>query len=498
MGRNNKMQQNEVDGVQYRRAKTWQIALSQMNSGASMAFYSLIGMASYIANAGYGIAVAVAGIILTAARVFDGITDPLIALLIDKLNTRFGKLRIFLLSGWLIESLAVAMLFIWGAGKGHGIVLFIASYVVYIIGYTINNVAGQTIPAVMVNDPKQRPVFGVWGTVYNYLVPMMITMVVTMVILPRFGNEYTVPMLGANCLLCIGVSFVMVVLCCIGVSSADKPENFQGIATPTGIKSKVSIKDMMKLLKENKAMQMYIVSAASDKLAQQTGSQAVVNTMLFGILIGNIQLGTMVSVIAMLPSIVFAVFGAKYAGKHGNKEAMVTWTWAALGVAVLSIVFCCVADLRSVTVAVVPTVIFFLLILFLNGSKMCITTATGAMCADIIDFELERSGKFLPAAVTATYSFIDKLISSLGSTIAAVCVSFIGYKTVMPQPTDEPSGAILGMTMFLYYGLPIIGWVCTLAAMRFSPLSKERMVEVQKSIQEKKKACTEEFIKEVQ
>lgn len=41
------------------------------------------------------------------------------------------------------------------------------------------------------------------------------------------------------------------------------------------------------------------------------------------------------------------------------------------------------------------------------------------------------------------------------------------------------------MTMSLYFGLPLIGWVCTLCAMRHSPLSKEKMEEVQKSIQEK-------------
>ena len=58
-----KLTQSEIDGVEYRRAKTWHIALSQINGGSSMAFYVLIGMISYLANEGYGIAVAVTGII---------------------------------------------------------------------------------------------------------------------------------------------------------------------------------------------------------------------------------------------------------------------------------------------------------------------------------------------------------------------------------------------------------------------------------------------------
>ncbi len=485
MGKNEKMSQSEIDGVQYRRVKTWQIALSQLNGGASMAFYMLMGMASYLANAGYGIAVAVAGMILTATRIFDGITDPLIALLIDKVNTRFGKLRIFLLTGWLIQTLAICMLFIWGSGKNHGVVFFVITYMVYVIGYTINSVTGNIIGPVMVNDPKQRPMFQVWGTIYNYFTPMLTIMAINVIILPRYGNQYSVPMLAASCIFCVAVSFVLEVLGCIGVSAADKPENFQGISVK-GETDKVTLRDMFKLLKGNRPMQAYIISAASDKLAQQTGSQAVVGTMMYGILIGNMQLGTMISIIAMLPSIVFAIIGAKYAGKHGNREALVTWTRISVIISVIFIIFCLFTDLSKVTVAIVPTVIFFGLMLGLNGAKMCVTTATGAMSADVIDYEMYRSGKFIPAAVMATYSFIDKLISSLGATIAAFAVAMIGFKTVMPQPTDSPTTAILVMTLILYFGMPILGWICTLVAMKFSPLTKEKMVEVQKSIQDKK------------
>ena len=42
------------------------------------------------------------------------------------------------------------------------------------------------------------------------------------------------------------------------------------------------------------------------------------------------------------------------------------------------------------------------------------------------------------------------------------------------------------MALSLSYGLPILGWVCTLFAMKFSPITKEEMVEVQKRIADKK------------
>ena len=78
--------------------------------------------------------------------------------------------------------------------------------------------------------------------------------------------------------------------------------------------------DIVEVLKNNRPLQCYIASNASDKLAQQVGSQAIIGTLLSGIIIGNMGLATILSVISMIPSIFFAAFGAKYVGKHGSKK----------------------------------------------------------------------------------------------------------------------------------------------------------------------------------
>lgn len=485
MSKKEKNTQSDIDGVQYRRAKTWQIALAQLNSGAAMCFYMLIGYASYVGNVGYGVATALVGMIITGTRIFDGITDPLIALLIDKTNTRFGKLRLFMFGGWLIETLAVFMMFNWFSDKGHGIVTFILVYMLYIIGYTMNNTAGQVIGPVLTNDPKQRPLVGVWSTIYNYFIPMCISMGITVGILPRYGNQFTAPMLAAACTFAVTVSFILELLACIGVSPADKTENFKGISTKSN-QEEVKIKDMITILKTNRALQTYIFAATSDKLAMQTAGQAVVTTMLYGIIIGNMQLSTIVNMAAMLPSIIFAIYGGRYAGKHGNKESIITWTRLCIITTAILIVFFGVTSSWTVGKVMPLMIVFFVLTLSTNGCKMCVTTATGAMLADIIDYELDRSGKYMPGTMTGVYSFVDKMVSSLGATIATGSVAVIGYTAVMPQPTDNRTPAIFIMALVLTYGLPILGWICTLAALKFSPLSKEKMVEVQQNIQEKK------------
>ena len=159
---------SEIDGVQYRRAKLWQIICYACNGLVGMSVYSLIGMASYSASIGYGITTAAVGIILTCSRILDGITDPLLAFVYDRVNTKFGKLRILLVTGYLIEALALYGMFTGFSSKGLGLPVFALLYIVYIIGYTITNMTAQTIPAIMTNDPRQRPTIGVWTTVFNY------------------------------------------------------------------------------------------------------------------------------------------------------------------------------------------------------------------------------------------------------------------------------------------------------------------------------------------
>ena len=167
MSKKQKLTQSEIDGVQYRRAKLWQIILIAFNALVGMSVYSLIGMASYSASIGYGISTAVVGIILTCTRVLDGLTDPILAFVYDKVDTKFGRLRVLLIGGFVVEALALLAMFDFCSSKGFGIIVFTLLYVLYIMGYTITNMTAQTFPAIMSNDPKQRPTIGVWQTALN-------------------------------------------------------------------------------------------------------------------------------------------------------------------------------------------------------------------------------------------------------------------------------------------------------------------------------------------
>ena len=433
----------------YRRARTAQVILFAMKS---MGVYSLVGLASYSANIGYGIATLTVGYILTFTRIFDAITDPLMAFVYDRVNTRYGKIRVLVICGWCIEAFALLFLFNFASGKGHGILIFILLYMLYVIGYTCVNMTVQTIPALLSNDPKQRPMIGVWQAAFQYVVPMALMVVLNVVLLPRFGGKYNQAFLAAACYVCLAVTFLGMVAVCLSVRKIDIPENFAGL---TEKREKLKLRDMAEVLAHNNPLKCYIAAAASDKIAQQTSSQAIVSTLMFGIVIGNMSMSTMLGVVSMLPSIIFGFFGAKYAGKYGNKEATVTWTKICLAVTALMIVFLALSDTRRIAVMMsIPMILYLALDLLGNG----------------------------------TYSLIDKIVSSFSAAIAAGGVAVIGYTTAMPQPGDKLTSSVLWMCIILRYGLSMLGWVCTLIAMHFCKLDKASMVQIQKDIADKRAA----------
>lgn len=491
---------SQRDGVEYRTASKLSLILGVATNGGGMCFYLLMMYASYIANAGYGIAVATAGIIITGTRIFDGVTDPIVAAIFDRWKAgKHGKIRIFLILAWAVMSLACMMMYSWMSGRFTGvagIVWFIGIYVVYIIGYTMMNMSSGAIGNIITNDPTQRPFMNFIGTIYSYCVPMLFNTLISFAVLPKYDNQYNAECLQEACIWYICGAFIFLVLACIGLTPADKPEVLNNVTFgDDGKEKKIGFKEMWSLLKDNKNLQMYIVTGASDKIAQTTAGQSIVMTMLNGILIANYQVATLMGNVTAIVGIAFAFLGGVYVAKKGSKKATSVWSWASILLSVVMIVFCMILGpqgMPKIAKFGVPMILYIVLSIGLTGFKMILSTASGVMRADVTDYELERSGNFLAGTVGGVYSFLDKIISSFASTIAACMVSLIGYKTVMPQMGDKATPAVFWMTMFLAFGLPILGWLCNVIAMKYYNLDKERMVEVQKNIAAMKAAQKKE------
>ena len=104
------------------------------------------------------------------------------------------------------------------------------------------------------------------------------------------------------------------------------------------------------------------------------------------------------------------------------------------------------------------------------------------MTADCADYEVYRTGKYVPGLMGTLFSFVDKMVSSFAPMIAGIVFSMVGFKDHNPIEGDPVTRELLIGVVFLAYGVISIGLICNLIAMKFYPLTKEKMEEIQEEV----------------
>jgi Na+/melibiose symporter-like transporter len=149
-----------------------------------------LGFVAYYATGVAGLTVVVVSTILTAMRLFDGITDPIIGYFIDKTESKFGKFRPLMIVGNII--LAVTVLIMYNVTHllpdSLQLLFFILIYAVHIIGYTFQTACTKAAQTVLTNDPKQRPLFSIFDATYNIALFTGMQIVVASYLVPKYGG----------------------------------------------------------------------------------------------------------------------------------------------------------------------------------------------------------------------------------------------------------------------------------------------------------------------
>ncbi len=467
---------------QFNRAKWWQLLLFVFNNTASNVYLSLMGFVNLYAGNVAGLAVMLVSNIMMAARFWDGITDPIVGYFVDKTNGRFGKFRPFMLLGNLIMLGTVVLMFTTTHLVPDGplkIIYWTVIYLVYIVGYTFQNAATRGGQTVLTNDPKQRPMFARIDSIINALLFAGMALYITDFLVNKH-HGFTADLFREVIFTFGPISLVLTILAIIGIWEKDQPETYAKL----GEQASYGFKDIFRIIKSNRAIQMLVVAASTDKLATQIRQNSVVGIMLYGIIMGNYALLSRMSMITLIPSMILIIIGTSVAARFSSKRATVLFTWGSIITTSLLGALLIFGDPTQISLEHIGfmTVGFIVLYTLVYGFANINVGLATPMIADCADYELYQSGNYAPALMGTVFGFFDKVISSFATTIVGWFCVLIGFADRFPTQEDPLTSGIFWVTIFLFIGMPILGWIASLVAMKFYPLDREKMLEVQDKI----------------
>jgi Na+/melibiose symporter-like transporter len=495
-------QQAADDGIN--RAKTYQLVLFPLNNGATNVYYVLV--LSYIATFGSNVlalGAVFASVMVTAMRLCDAITDPIIGALMDRTNGKFGKFRPFMLIGNIIMALSILALylltpFIPADQMWLRYVMFVGLYFVWVIGYTFQTSCTRSGQTVLTSDPKQRPLFTIFNTIGSML-GMGLMQFLAPILRANVADYSKAEFYRVLAPIGIVISIVLTLLAIVGIWEKDQPKYF-GISGDK--QQKVKVSEYLEIIRHNNPMQRLMVAGAGCKLALSIATNTTVLCMLYGCMMGNYDsLYLPMMVLGYICSVPFFLLTVRTSQKQGQKASLMRYVSVALicyvGVFVLLLLWKQgdpVFNLSLMTDGKLTINLYTILFIVFFGVGYGAYYATAdmpiPMVADCSDYETYRSGKYIPGIMGTLFSLVDKLVSSLAATVVGLSVAAIGLDNLPTADTPYASG-MNTVVLALFCVIPMVAWALTLIAMKGYELTGKRMEEIQAVNNQRKKAIAQ-------
>lgn len=449
----------KVDMSKVNRAKWWQVlGFSFNNASTNSVFLVLMTYFLVYCTSVYGFSPILVGSVMMGTRLFDAFTDPLIGMLIDRTNTRFGRFRPWMLGGAIISVVTFTLMFsgIRTGSQTGDLVLIIGLYAVWVIGYTMQTACTKSAQTILTSVPTQRSTNSALGSFYT-LALYMLAMAGGMPILNAFGGTSSPEAWKVLAMIFAGVQMLFAIFSILGLTGKDVKENYENLE----VTEKAKVKDFLKLFGKNRALQMLVVAASTNKIAQTMVGQLLV--LFYFYVVKNQALQSTVPLMTMPLMLVSAFLIIPFIKRFGRREVFAFSSWGGFlfGIAAIFLIL------------INPGSMWLLVAVM--GFNMLLISGTGdtnliPMIGDAADYHYYKYGKFLPGMIGTAFSFIDKIVSSFGALIIGVVLSSVGFESIDVTPQTS---AMFWAVLIMYFGIPAFGHLCSIIGMKFHPLDKK-------------------------
>lgn len=456
-------------------------------------YISFTGYISYYLTSIVGFSVIIAGSFITIFRIWDAFTDVGMGIVVDRTNSKWGKFRPYMVIGG-IGTFVVSHIMIYlpphiAEGNSRKLI-FVIIYMFFVLFSTMQACGLRATAQLMTDDSKQRVTYGMINGIFLTILYSAIPILVFSHIVPvtkGFNLDFfkkLLPVISGTSLLCTIFALI-----------AFRDKDVKREDTGGEKNEKFSFRDALALLRNNRPMQMLVLSAGTDKLASTLQGNATVVVIMFAIVAGNSKLSSAANSYTMIPSILMILLGLGAVGRRfGARRSMWFASWGGIIVSVLSIILWLTGNPQTLnfpgydgfTSWSLFTIGYLILWCIMKGLNLVATNSLNPMLADVIDYEYYRSGKYCPGTIGAVFNLADKVISSIGPTIIAILCAMIGFKDALPTVDTPYSNSLFAIGVLGMYGLALIGLIVNVICLKFYDLTPQRMNEIHEALEKRK------------
>ncbi|WBV53664.1 MFS transporter [Chryseobacterium gambrini] len=423
----------------------------------------------------FGLAAAAVGTMFLVTKVWDSFFDPFVGIYSDRIDTKWGKFRPFLL--WVAVPFAIIGVLTFYtpdfANNGKLIYAYI-TYSLMMMVYSLINVPYASLLGVMSSDGKERTTLASYRMVFAFAGSLIALWMIEPLV-KYFGDGtltssqgwfYTIVVFGV-------MTTLLFWGCFAGTRERIKPIK----------KDQSTLKEDLNDLWKNKPWWILLGAGVATLLFNTIRDGGAIyyfkyylaktdqeTFSLFGMGTGMSYL-TIYLVLGQAANIVGVVLATPLANKFGKKK---TFFAAMLSAAVLSIIFYFLTKDNIMMI--------LLLQFFISICAGCIFPLLWSMYADTADYSEWKQGRRATGLVFSASSMSQKLGWAFGGAATGWLLAYFGFQANVVQTENAQTGIRLMLSI-----LPAAGAIISMLFIFVYPLTEEKLSSITEELEQRRK-----------
>ncbi len=416
----------------------------------------------------FGISAAIVGTMFLVTRIWDAFVDPVVGVVADRTESKWGKFRPFLL--WLAIPFGVIGILTFTTPDLQPTAKIVYAFVTYslmMVVYSAINVPYASLLGVMSPDPKDRNVLSTFRMAFAYL-GSFAALFFFMKVVEYFGGASDSPIetqqsAWTKAVSCFAIICVFLFLGCFLLTR----ERIRPIKTEEN-----SVSDDLKDLVKNRPWWILLGAGVAALVFNSIRDGATVYYFKYfieesdankvGIFGSTFALSALYLGLGQLANIIGVVLAAPVSNVIGKKN---TYLGAMALATVLSVIFYWF-DKDQLTLIFV----FQILISICAGA---IFPLLWSMYADCADYSELTTGNRATGLIFSSSSMSQKFGWAIGSAVTGWLLAAFGFQPNMAQSPETIDGIKMCLSL-----LPAVGTILSVAFIAAYPLSEKKVAEI--------------------